>query len=75
MAEAKLVFLSFETKFLTPKIRPYIKLKLLKIAFNIKNSQTLDKKEMPKKYENNCNFEKYGKFPSKFKGFVLHFKP
>ena len=30
MAEAKLVFLSFETKYLTPKVGPYIKLKLVK---------------------------------------------
>ena len=30
---------------------------------------------MPKKYENNCNFEKYGKFPLKFKVFVFHLKP
>ena len=75
MAEAKLVFLSFETKYLTPKIGSYIKLKLLKSYISYKKFKTWDKKEMPKKYENNRNFEKYGKFPSKFKVFVFHLKP
>ena len=65
MVEAKLVFLSFETKYLTLKIGPYIKLKLLKSYISYKKFKTLDKKQMPKKYENNCNFEKYGKFPFK----------
>ena len=65
MAEAKLVCLSFETKYLTPKIGPYIKLKLLKSYIQYKKFKTLDKKEMPKNSENNCNLEKYYKFPFK----------
>ena len=65
MAETKLVFPSFGTKYLTPKIEPYIKLKLSKSYIYYKKFKTLDKKEMPKKYENNCNFAKYGKFPFK----------
>ena len=56
MGEAKLVFLSFETKYLTPKIGPYIKLKLLKSYIKYKKFRTLDKNEMLKRYENNCNF-------------------
>ena len=38
-AQPKLVFLIFETKYLTPKIGPYIKLKLLKVTFNTKKIQ------------------------------------
>ena len=45
MSETKLVFLGFKTKYLTPNIQPYIKLKLLK-------SYIKSIEEMPKKYEN-----------------------
>ena len=38
---------------------------VLKSYFNNKEFKILDKKEMPKKYENNCNFAKYSKFPFK----------
>ena len=41
MGEAKLVLLSFETKYLTPKIRPHIKLKLLKSYIQYKKLATL----------------------------------
>ena len=59
MGEAKLVFLSFETKYLTPKIGLYIKSKLLKSYIKYIKFKTLNKDKMPKKYENKCNFEKY----------------
>ena len=58
-----LVFLSFELNYLTPKIGPYIKLKLLKSSILYKNFETVGKKEILEKYENNRNFVKYDKFP------------
>ena len=66
MGVAKLVFLSFE-----PKIGPCIKLKRLKSYIKYKKIKTVDKKEMPKKYESSCNFEKYDKFPLKVLGVCL----
>ena len=35
------------------------------LLFGVKILQTLSKEKIPKKYENNCNFIKYGKFPMK----------
>ena len=45
-----------------PMIGPHIKLKLLKSYISYDKLKTLDKKGMSEKYENNCNFEKYGEF-------------
>ena len=75
MAEAKLVFLSFETKYVTRKIGPYIKLKLLKSYIYYKKFKTWDKKKMPKKYETTAILKNTANFPSKFKVFVFHLKP
>ena len=48
MCKAKLVSLSFELKYLTPKIGPCVKLKLLK-SYTSYKFNTLDKKEILKK--------------------------
>ena len=58
-----LVFVSFELNYLTPKIGSNIKLKLLTSFIQYKNFETVGKKEILEKYENNRNFVKYGKFP------------
>ena len=60
------VFLSFELDYLTPKIGPYIKLKLLKSSIKYKNFETVGKKEILEKYEYNRNFVKYANFPATF---------
>ena len=57
------VFLSFELNYLTPKIGPHIKLKLLKSSVWYKNFERFDNKEILEKCENNRNFVKYGKIP------------
>ena len=75
MAEAKLVFLSFETKYLTPKIGPYIKLKLVKGYILYKNSRLETKKKCLKNTKTTAIFTNTANFPSKFKVFVFHLKP
>ena len=75
MAEAKLVFLSFETKYVTPKIGPYIKLKLLKSYIKYKKFKTLDKKKCLKNTKTTAILKSTANFPSKFKVFVFHLKP
>ena len=67
MAEAKLAFLSFETKYLTPKIGPYIKLKLLKSYISYK-------KKCLKNTKTTAISKNTANFPSKFKVFVFHLK-
>ena len=65
------VFLSLELNYLTPKIELYIKLKLLKSSNSYKNFETVGKKEILEKYENNRNFVKYGKFPRNILSILL----
>ena len=49
-----MVFLSFELKYLTPNVGLYMKLKLLKSYTWCGNFKTSAKKEIFKKYKNNC---------------------
>ena len=50
------VFLSFELKYLTPKIGSYIKLKLLKSSIWCKNFKTLSKRKMLKTFRGNLPY-------------------
>ena len=74
MGEAKFIFLRFETKDETPKIGPYITLKLLQSYIQFKKFKTLDKKEMPKKTKTNAILKTTANFPSNVKVFVFHLK-
>ena len=56
--------------YLIPKIWVGIKLKLLKVVFNIK-LQDIQQKEIFKNTTNNCNFVKYDKLPRKGLGVFL----
>ena len=67
MGEAKLVFLSFETKYLTPTIRQHIKLKLLKSYIQYKKLTTLCLKNT----KTTAILQNIANFPSKFKLFVF----
>jgi hypothetical protein len=57
--EAKIVFLSYEQKYMTSNVGLYIKLKLLKIAIRCGNFKTSAKRKISKKYKNNCKTANY----------------
>ena len=58
-------FSEFCDEILNAKDRTAYQIEAIKKLLLVLKFKTLDREEMPKKYENNCNSAEYSKFPFK----------